>query len=350
MSYEEHINVPFIVWEITNRCQMECLHCFNSYNKKRDLPHDQLIKIARELNQEGFSITISGGEPFLSSSLLEIVQCFDKIESLDVQTNGLLLKKHLDDFLDCISPKINYTSIGLPLDGGTAETHNKIRVGVSNHFQTVLECFELLQTSEKVYSYATTCFNKLNINEFDQILELLNGFGAAWVSGLMMPTGSALENMDLILNTQEISTWLIKLLNNFNPLTTYPYEIIPYPTFKSPSFFLPHSCMILNDVSFKIDTSGTCHLCCFFNSPFAQVPQDNLETVLTLRKKSEMYSKVEKIVEKSNPQCKNCQYNKVCNNCPGYQLHDLPSKYFSCPLNSLPEIRKLLDQVIEENA
>lgn len=326
---------------------MKCIHCYNSEEKKRSLSHDQLINIAEMLNQKGLSLTISGGEPLLSSSIFDIIQCLDKIEMLDIQTNGLLLEKYLDDLLECISPNITYASFGLPLDGGTEETHNKIRRGVPNHFQIVLELFERLQNAN-VLTYATTCFNKLNINEFDQILELLRKFSVAWVSGPMMPTGSAKKNLDLGLNEKERATWLIKLLKNFDPLTIFPYEIVPWPTYQSPSFYIPHSCMILNDYSFKIDPSGTCHLCCFFDSPFAQMPQDNFDTVLFSRKKGEMYSEIQKIVETSNPQCISCQYNKVCHNCPAYQFYDLSNKYLRCPIDQLSEIEKLLNQIIME--
>ena len=72
MVTKEKIDIPFIVWEITSKCQMKCIHCYNSEENASDLANDQLVKIAEQLNQEGLSILISGGEPLLSSSFTNL--------------------------------------------------------------------------------------------------------------------------------------------------------------------------------------------------------------------------------------------------------------------------------------
>ena len=90
--------LPFhIVLFITNRCNMECDHCFlvesgelNNLERQQILSLENLRKLAIS-NPKLLALSITGGEPFLRKDLSEIIQEFSKsgyLKSINLVSNG----------------------------------------------------------------------------------------------------------------------------------------------------------------------------------------------------------------------------------------------------------------------
>ncbi len=160
-----------ISWEITLKCNLKCFHCEFSAGKaaEDELSLDESLKLCDDLKKINCKrIILMGGEPFLRKDWFEIAE---KIKGLQIElafiSNGFINSKPLFKKLEELSPCF----IGLSLDGGIAETHDKIR-GVKGSFENVLNfidtCIDL-----KIPVIVVTSVHKLNFNELPILRDVL---------------------------------------------------------------------------------------------------------------------------------------------------------------------------------
>lgn len=122
--YEQQ-NEKMLFLEITNACNLNCLHCYNSSGKKknRELSISKIELIIKNFKKIGGNVVcISGGEPFMRNDIIDIVNIIldNGIKDIRLATNGLLINKNNIDILK------NFQIVSISLDGFYAE-HNKIR-------------------------------------------------------------------------------------------------------------------------------------------------------------------------------------------------------------------------------
>src|SRR3972149_9095172 len=86
-----------ISWEATRRCNLRCLHCGSpteEVNNADELKTEDIIgafdEIARDFDMNRFRhINITGGEPFVRSDLLDVLQAISRwpfYRNIDIQT------------------------------------------------------------------------------------------------------------------------------------------------------------------------------------------------------------------------------------------------------------------------
>lgn len=168
--FEVELNAPLDVeWEITNACNLRCLHCYVAANEKleKELDTNEALRLVEELDNTGVTdITISGGEPFLRSDLWRIIE---EIKSrripFSVYTNGTLLN---DKRIRRLA-EYNIKTISVSLDGATAETHNFVQNAKT--FDKVLAAIKSLQDYDVKVQVLFTLM-KVNFTEFDVLVEL----------------------------------------------------------------------------------------------------------------------------------------------------------------------------------
>lgn len=329
----------YVVWEITPRCQLDCVHCFNAKLRTTEPSKDVLLKIASVLNQKDLAVLISGGDPLLSPALIDIVASLDDVTLIDIQTNGILLRKRIDAILDAL-PRGVKLEIGVPIDGCTARTHDAVRVGVKDHFKIVMDAIELLKSLPRVSPYVTTCLTSRNVHEFDGIMALVKQHDIGWVVGSARPSGNA--TTDVLLDANQQGTWMKSLFRSFDPFSFFPYEIIPWVLDRDATFSLPRACMVLTDRSFRVDLDGTCHSCCFANSPFAKVPDDAFHDVMRKRRDHPFVTRARTLIGKSTSKCATCTYRANCHGCPLYPELGLE---YPCPTDDLETLHRLLKPI-----
>lgn len=89
--------------EITQRCNCNCLHCFNATGNevpKEELSLNQILQILDEAYECGiFFITLTGGEPLLHRDFTAITDAISErgIELTELNTNGSFLTEELLD-------------------------------------------------------------------------------------------------------------------------------------------------------------------------------------------------------------------------------------------------------------
>ena len=111
---------PWLSLEITQKCNYNCMHCFNASDTNRqfnELPYEKICTILDEAAECGIqAVLITGGEPLLHRDFRRIV---DAIYSRDlfvheVNTNGSLLSR---DTLQLLASHGNKPEIKISFDG-----------------------------------------------------------------------------------------------------------------------------------------------------------------------------------------------------------------------------------------
>ncbi|HUW22216.1 MAG TPA: radical SAM protein [Candidatus Bathyarchaeia archaeon] len=143
--------------EVTNKCNLNCLHCFRKNSKSQDLPEDKWIKVFRSLIKQGtISMAYVGGEPLLRQDLIKIGKKYFPVNM--IITNGTI---PLPDWKD--------VTFGVSVDG-TKKYHEKIRGNGFNGKQYDLIKKNILDGAAKglkIYILMTISKeNKDNIEDF----------------------------------------------------------------------------------------------------------------------------------------------------------------------------------------
>jgi radical SAM protein with 4Fe4S-binding SPASM domain len=123
------LNTPVIFWNLTNRCNLSCLHCYNSSGPRADTENElstsDALGLIDDLAGMGVPlILLSGGEPLLRHDFWELARyaATEKIK-LALSTNGTLITPEL-------AVRLKETGIeyaGISIDGADPRTHDRFR-------------------------------------------------------------------------------------------------------------------------------------------------------------------------------------------------------------------------------
>jgi len=116
--------VPFsAVFEITNRCNLRCLHCYQESGGE-ELTEGEIKSILDDLHQSGtLKLTLTGGEPTLREDFLEIFSyCHQKGFATTLFTNATNLPSEARKWMCKNPPFVVETS----LYGASAKVHDSI--------------------------------------------------------------------------------------------------------------------------------------------------------------------------------------------------------------------------------
>jgi len=110
--------------DCTYRCNLECLHCFQSKHIDKELTFSQWHAILTQLKDHGcLEIIFSGGEPFIRKDFLKIAMCASNLGfAIKINTNGTLLNESAVKKIR----NLRLTFIQVSLYGTTQEVHDRI--------------------------------------------------------------------------------------------------------------------------------------------------------------------------------------------------------------------------------
>ena len=94
-------------WELTYRCNLNCIHCFNDKKKINDeLKFSEVQEIIDQLKEEGcLHIVFTGGEPFMRGDFMDIYHyAVSKGFMVSIFTNGTLIDDSIIEYVKKMSP------------------------------------------------------------------------------------------------------------------------------------------------------------------------------------------------------------------------------------------------------
>lgn len=170
----KQFNAPIsIVWEITGKCNSNCLYCSGGFPKKlNELSTEEKLKLAQELcDMNIFQVSISGGEPLLSPDLVDIVKIFEKKEiPVMVCTTGVKVNFEIVDQL----LEFSNVSYNVSIDSISSESNDKVR----GRRGALVEALNLIKYIEKNGSNRTfisveTVVTNENIDQIDDLVKVI---------------------------------------------------------------------------------------------------------------------------------------------------------------------------------
>jgi radical SAM protein with 4Fe4S-binding SPASM domain len=216
-----------IALDITNKCNLCCLHCHASANELAGpfLTTEKIFQLITTFKAlKIFSLQIGGGEPFVHPDILSILQhAIRQNIHVVMSTNGTLIT----DILAKTLKDIGITNLQVSLDGATPAVHDKFR-GIHGCFEKTLKGIEYLLNVGIAVHIACT-LSKNNLHQIPAMVELAYNLGASSFRTMcFMPGGRALSNSELVYcNAEFLQTieQLRQLREQFRDKVIVSYEM-----------------------------------------------------------------------------------------------------------------------------
>jgi len=200
--------------DVTNRCMMRCLHCFNrSKSLKRDEMDDRQVLHAFDeiIRIKPQQMCICGGEPLMR--LETVMKGARKVKKAGIQlgmvSNGYLFNRQVAE--KC--KEIGFDQIQISLDG-FRDSHERLR-GTKGAFDRAVSAIKFLSaTGVKVLtSFTPTNFN---IGEFEHYSDFARSIGVCEIRiQPLMLMGEAFFNTD-VFPTESQYQELVRMIKQIN--------------------------------------------------------------------------------------------------------------------------------------
>lgn len=190
----EDLGAPlYVAWQITNECNLACLHCIEESGPgkafKDELTTEEADAIIDQLvENEVPYVSFSGGEPMVRPDFFGMVERITKGGvGLKIETNGHYLTPE-----NCRRLKsLNIKAVQVSLDGASPESFNKMRV--HGRFDQALEGIKNLREAG-VPIEVNFVPARFNIHEIGKVVDLAYQVGAySFYTGKIMYTGNAVR-------------------------------------------------------------------------------------------------------------------------------------------------------------
>lgn len=243
-----------LIIELTNRCNLRCLHCFDERHAGTgELSLEILGKVLREGKSCGIKqLAFTGGEPTIHSRFDEIVRLVSEAGyKFGLVSNGV-------NFLQIYALLLKYRQwfygITFSLDGAREETHDRLRGKGS--YRRVMRAASICSFKDIPFTL-NMVLTAHNRGEVGEIVELGARLGSGAVRfGYLMPTPeTAMRGLDLSPEERLEVEAEIKSLKEPAPIA-----VAMAPGYFSDSPFFP--CAPLELEELNLDYKGNVTLCC----------------------------------------------------------------------------------------
>lgn len=206
-------NIPSaLVWQFTLACNSRCLHCYANAGKAlpAELSSEEALTVAQEVITIGIPrVIFTGGEPFLRSDFLEVLQLLSKNGvAIKIETNGSLIEENLVNFL----ASLNLSSMEISLDGSRAESHEGLRPGSS--WTKAVKAIKLLSEAG-IKVQVLFIPTRINYREIEETIGLAYSLAVSdFFVGELLPFGRATKNWALLSLSPREQKDLVKVISN----------------------------------------------------------------------------------------------------------------------------------------
>jgi len=190
----ENAPVPslrYLEIQLTNRCNLNCLHCYQKEKRALELPIESLKKVLEDfVKVQGIRVILSGGEPLLYTKFLELNDFLKGYPARVVLlTNGTLIPK--------FNPgQWNIDEVQISIDG-MEEAHDFIRG--KGCFKKLIEGIEKIKKESEIDISFATMIHKRNLKDFKSLKKLIKSYGAKeWGIDYPVVAGNLEGNKDLL--------------------------------------------------------------------------------------------------------------------------------------------------------
>ena len=233
ISFSDLRSPLFFAWHMTNKCNLNCIHCLWESGPDAAWPEELGEQEAMEVCRQVMDLQIpyvalSGGEPLLYPAFWRVCEVLcEKGIDVKIESNGHLI----DDEAAKRLAALNLRSIQISIDGASQETYSRMRAGakLEKALNAVKRLIKQGVPTEIVYVPA-----KFSSHEAEKLIDMAVELGVkAFYTGKTMYIGRAVRNWDTIgleeEENEKLSRRLEKKAEEYRDRMTilfYPYSVM----------------------------------------------------------------------------------------------------------------------------
>lgn len=166
--------INYLRLAVTDRCNLRCQYCMPAHgidivDRKELLTFKEMYRITRVLSELGVNkVRLTGGEPFVRKdfiNFLEMLSFNDKLDEINITTNGALISKYISKL-----EQLKIETINLSIDSLSKENFTKITR--RDVFDEVYKTLEALEKSRLKLKLNIVVQSGVNTHEIIDFIEL----------------------------------------------------------------------------------------------------------------------------------------------------------------------------------
>lgn len=305
LEWETNHQLYSVIFEITPKCNFNCVHCYLHDNHvAEELSYQEIVEIIDILyDKEVLFLTLTGGEIFCRKDFLDIyLYAKKKGFIVELYSNGYLINQDIINTFKKYPPLL----VDISLYGSSEETYRKV-TGVAGAYERVIDNISRLKAAGIRVSVKTPVLN-VYYNELEEIKAIAERFDIPFRFGLeIFPT---IDNDD---KTQHYRVNLYDALKyefsekgsrKEDPGSAESFDTIDLMK-ERPLF----RCK-LGRASCAIDYEGRMCPCMSFRHAGVKLTEDNIDEVW------ESFSKYPRMRASQDYLCLSCEAYDYCDICP----------------------------------
>lgn len=286
----------FVWLEITEMCNMSCIHCYGKFgvpkqNSKDKLNFEDWKKVIDKIKELGCNkIQLIGGEPLVDSNFYRILgYAKDKIKNITIFTNGTLInEKNVKELKKC------NVKVRISLYGHNQVIHDNI-TNYKGSFELTKKALLLLKKENIPTSIAVTIMRE-NENYIEEIKKFVESIGYEFNGYDVIRPGSTEEK-------DEHSVKNKKILEK-------KYQVYPIFYTNERDFYNNKQFNSCWNGKIAITSDGNIIPCVFSrNVIVGNIKKDNYETII------KNLIKYWKLTMNEIEECKECEFRYACHDC-----------------------------------
>jgi MoaA/NifB/PqqE/SkfB family radical SAM enzyme len=289
---KDYIPVQTLFWGITNRCPLQCSHCYDwdNIDTKDRLSLDQLMRILDIFKKQGIRhIQLSGGEPMARfDDLLMIVQAASPGMECWLLTSAYGFTASRAEALK----KAGLLGVNISLDHWQEDKHNNFRKN-DHSFQWVMQAIEHGRQEGLLVSLSLCITREMATWEnLMAYAKLARKRGAHFVRILEPREAGRFEGMDVSLDSSQVDliSRFVREMNTENQFADFPVMV----------FFGYHQrilgCMGAGNRYLYVDANANMHACPFCRGSMGNLLETPYREILekTKERGCHMFSKAKR--------------------------------------------------------
>jgi MoaA/NifB/PqqE/SkfB family radical SAM enzyme len=185
----------FVLWELTDKCNLSCIHCYYNSNRKTEdeLTTAEALDLIEQLARlKVFEVYLTGGEALLRQDWPILVEKLRQHKmQVGIITNGTKIDeqtaKKLADF------KVKWVQISI--DGAGPEIHDRVR-GLAGGWEKSINAIRYLKQNG-IRTHVSFVPTSVNFRDVKKVIALCVEMGLEYfVTDMLVLTGRAVENFD----------------------------------------------------------------------------------------------------------------------------------------------------------
>lgn len=128
---ENKLYLQELIFEVTRKCNLECIHCFCGESENLDLSNEIIDKVLEQVRWTK-NISLTGGEPMLAPQIVEhivneIIENRIKLLAFNCVVNGTIMDERAISFIHSFNKMATYINEHYRNDWGQDYSHDIAR-------------------------------------------------------------------------------------------------------------------------------------------------------------------------------------------------------------------------------